>query len=242
MQTYDPILHPSHLPFLRLPRSRGLGEGPWGTIISLCRFPGSGAAQGEPTFLPSGLSGDSRAAEQILLATSHTLFLREHNRLARELKTLNPQWDGEKLYQEARKILGAFVQVWRDPGPWTLAPSPGSVLCSLPTFGCHLCFPYPSLSIAASLTLSHSVEPSLLLFPLLLCPKTNPWVQNVRESLMCWSLQCDCPDAITGTISSIISWMTTSNDLCYVELMLFLLNSLHLSYMLWVYSTSIIDC
>ncbi|KAF7479328.1 lactoperoxidase [Marmota monax] len=61
--------------------------------------------------VPCFLAGDARASEQILLATSHTLFLREHNRLARELKTLNPQWDGEKLYQEARKILGAFMQI-----------------------------------------------------------------------------------------------------------------------------------
>ncbi|XP_008569477.1 PREDICTED: lactoperoxidase isoform X1 [Galeopterus variegatus] len=61
--------------------------------------------------VPCFLAGDSRASEQILLATLHTLFLREHNRLARELNGLNPQWDGEKLYQEARKILGAFVQI-----------------------------------------------------------------------------------------------------------------------------------
>ncbi|XP_045381627.1 lactoperoxidase [Lemur catta] len=61
--------------------------------------------------VPCFLAGDSRASEQTLLATSHTLFLREHNRLARELKRLNPSWDGEKLYQEARKILGAFVQI-----------------------------------------------------------------------------------------------------------------------------------
>ncbi|XP_055112574.2 lactoperoxidase isoform X1 [Symphalangus syndactylus] len=61
--------------------------------------------------VPCFLAGDSRASEHILLAASHTLFLREHNRLARELKRLNPQWDGEKLYQEARKILGAFVQI-----------------------------------------------------------------------------------------------------------------------------------
>ncbi|EPQ02781.1 Lactoperoxidase [Myotis brandtii] len=61
--------------------------------------------------VPCFLTGDSRASEHILLAASHTLFLREHNRLARELKRLNPQWDGEKLYQEARKILGAFVQI-----------------------------------------------------------------------------------------------------------------------------------
>ncbi|XP_008145949.2 lactoperoxidase isoform X1 [Eptesicus fuscus] len=61
--------------------------------------------------VPCFLTGDSRASEHVLLATSHTLFLREHNRLARELKRLNPHWDGEKLYQEARKILGAFVQI-----------------------------------------------------------------------------------------------------------------------------------
>ncbi|KAM6175164.1 lactoperoxidase isoform 2-T2 [Erethizon dorsatum] len=61
--------------------------------------------------VPCFLAGDSRASEQILMATSHTLLLREHNRLAQELKRLNPQWDGEKLYQEARKILGAFVQI-----------------------------------------------------------------------------------------------------------------------------------
>lgn len=45
------------------------------------------------------------------LACMHTLFVREHNRLAGGLKRLNPHWNGEKLYQEARKILGAMIQV-----------------------------------------------------------------------------------------------------------------------------------
>lgn len=37
--------------------------------------------------------------------------MREHNRLAAELRRLNPHWSGDKLYNEARKIVGAMVQV-----------------------------------------------------------------------------------------------------------------------------------
>lgn len=56
-------------------------------------------------------SGDMRSSEMPELTSMHTLFVREHNRLATQLKRLNPRWNGEKLYQEARKIVGAMVQV-----------------------------------------------------------------------------------------------------------------------------------
>ena len=56
------------------------------------------------------LAGDSRSSEQQVLATIHTLFVREHNRLARALRELNPKWNGERTYQETRKILGAVLQ------------------------------------------------------------------------------------------------------------------------------------
>nr|XP_048679874.1 myeloperoxidase [Caretta caretta] len=67
-------------------------------------------------------AGDTRANEMPELTSLHTLFLREHNRLARELRRLNPQWDGEKLYQEARKIIGAMIQIitFRDYLPHVL--------------------------------------------------------------------------------------------------------------------------
>ncbi|KAJ0067759.1 hypothetical protein NL108_010049, partial [Boleophthalmus pectinirostris] len=61
--------------------------------------------------VPCFKAGDGRVDENIALTALHTLFLREHNRLARRLALLNPHWGGERLYQEARKIQGAVSQV-----------------------------------------------------------------------------------------------------------------------------------
>uniref|UniRef100_A0A1A8P852 Myeloid-specific peroxidase n=3 Tax=Nothobranchius TaxID=28779 RepID=A0A1A8P852_9TELE len=62
--------------------------------------------------VPCFLAGDGRVVENIALTSLHTLFVREHNRLARGLKRLNPHWDCETLYQEARKIMGAYTQIF----------------------------------------------------------------------------------------------------------------------------------
>ena len=56
------------------------------------------------------LGGDVRTNEQAVLTTMHTLFFREHNRIVAHLTHSNPHWDGERLYQEARKILIAEWQ------------------------------------------------------------------------------------------------------------------------------------
>ncbi|XP_004591257.2 myeloperoxidase [Ochotona princeps] len=74
--------------------------------------------------IPCFLAGDTRSSEMPELTAMHTLFVREHNRLASQLKRLNPCWDGEKLYQEARKIVGAMVQIitYRDYLPLVLGP------------------------------------------------------------------------------------------------------------------------
>ena len=55
-------------------------------------------------------AGDSRAREQPALASLHTLFLREHNWIAREISFRNPGLSDEEVYQRARKIVGAEMQ------------------------------------------------------------------------------------------------------------------------------------
>ncbi|KAK2094780.1 hypothetical protein P7K49_026196 [Saguinus oedipus] len=59
---------------------------------------------------PCFLAGDRRANEHLALTAMHTVWFREHNRVATELSALNPHWDRDTVYQEARKIVGAQLQ------------------------------------------------------------------------------------------------------------------------------------
>jgi len=58
----------------------------------------------------SHMAGDGRVDENFVLTTIHLLFLRQHNRIAKELATTNPTWDDERLYQESRKRNIAIFQ------------------------------------------------------------------------------------------------------------------------------------
>lgn len=60
--------------------------------------------------IPCFFAGDHRANEQLGLTSMHTLWFREHNRIATELLKLNPHWDGDTIYHETRKIVGAEMQ------------------------------------------------------------------------------------------------------------------------------------
>lgn len=56
------------------------------------------------------LAGDVRANENAALASMHTLWVREHNRIAAELATESPQLSDEELFQRSRAIVVAHIQ------------------------------------------------------------------------------------------------------------------------------------
>ena len=61
---------------------------------------------------PGGFfAGDVRANENVGLTSMHTIFVREHNRLVDEIAAENPDYDDERLYQEAKALVEAKIQV-----------------------------------------------------------------------------------------------------------------------------------
>ncbi|REL34503.1 peroxidase family protein [Thalassotalea euphylliae] len=57
------------------------------------------------------LAGDIRANEQVGLAVMHTLWVREHNRIATNMAQANPDASGEQIYQAARRLVIAKIQI-----------------------------------------------------------------------------------------------------------------------------------
>ena len=55
-------------------------------------------------------AGDRRATENPGLASLHTIFVREHNRVAAELRREERSWGDERVFQEARRLVVAELQ------------------------------------------------------------------------------------------------------------------------------------
>lgn len=56
------------------------------------------------------VAGDARANENPLLASYHTLFMREHNRMCDEILQKHPYFTDEQVYQHARKMVSGILQ------------------------------------------------------------------------------------------------------------------------------------
>ena len=71
------------------------------------------------------LAGDVRANEQVGLTAMHTLFVREHNRLADAIRDEDPTLSGDDVYEEARRIVAAQMQVitYQEFVPFLLGPN-----------------------------------------------------------------------------------------------------------------------
>ena len=76
------------------------------------------------------IAGDNtgRTSENLGLASMHTLFMREHNRIANNLANLNPSWSDHRLFHTSRKILIAIYQhiIYNEWIPSTIGIDPNS--------------------------------------------------------------------------------------------------------------------
>ncbi|MCI0460418.1 MAG: Ig-like domain-containing protein, partial [Gemmataceae bacterium] len=76
-------------------------------------FPGGPLPNDNESIFPAEtmfVAGDVRTSENVGLTALHTVFLREHNRLADRYRAANPGWTDEQIYQAARKMVGALLQ------------------------------------------------------------------------------------------------------------------------------------
>ncbi|XP_076438135.1 peroxidasin homolog pxn-1-like [Babylonia areolata] len=70
------------------------------------------------------MAGEKRANEHAALMALHIVFHRYHNEMALKLARLNPRWSDERIYQEARRVIGAIMQhvTYHDWLPVILGP------------------------------------------------------------------------------------------------------------------------
>jgi peroxidase len=88
-------------------------DGVTGTNDDLLPYNTFGLANDNPTGLPANqlfAAGDVRANENIELTSMHTLFVREHNRIAARIAAANSSLSDDEVYQRARTIVVAEIQ------------------------------------------------------------------------------------------------------------------------------------
>ena len=109
------------------------------------------------------ISGDVRANEHVGLTAMHTLFVREHNRLAEEIAMNNPSPSGEEIYQRARRIVGAQMQAitYNEFLPVLLGPD--AIESSSPRYDSSIDAGVKNIFSTAAYRFGHSMLSSLIL-------------------------------------------------------------------------------
>ncbi|CAG0918619.1 unnamed protein product [Notodromas monacha] len=79
--------------------------------------------------VPCFVAGDTRVNEQPGLVLAHMVWVREHNRVAAELRTRFPTWGDEQLFQDARRFVIAEMQhiIYNEWLPPVIGPTAMSV-------------------------------------------------------------------------------------------------------------------
>ncbi|KAA3681541.1 peroxidase [Paragonimus westermani] len=121
-------------------------------------------ADPQQDFVPCFKAGDHRSNENLGLLSMHTIWVREHNRLADGLRSLNPDWSGDRVYQEVRKIVGACMQaityqVWL---PMILGPTGMEMLGTYTDYDDHV---NPTISnefATAAMRFGHTLIPPVV--------------------------------------------------------------------------------
>ncbi|OQV25520.1 Chorion peroxidase [Hypsibius exemplaris] len=89
-------------------KSFKLKESPHGSLLP--RSPNNPECVKPTTSLMCFAAGDNRVDTHLGIAGMQTLWLREHNRIAKALHRLNPKWTNDQLFDEARHITIAELQ------------------------------------------------------------------------------------------------------------------------------------
>jgi len=122
-------------------------------------------------------SGDNRTNVLPGLTLYHTLWHREHNRVAAELVDLHPMWDDEKLYWEARAVVIAEMQhiTYSEYLPLLLGPDlSASILPSHPAQYSTLTTPAVTNEFAAAaFRFGHTMVPNKSTLFSVTCPRSK---------------------------------------------------------------------
>lgn len=79
-------------------------------IVACPRQEGNNGPWGRASDNPCFLAGDFRVNEHTALTVMHTIWLREHNRIASTLRRNNAQLSSDQIFQTTRNIIIAMIQ------------------------------------------------------------------------------------------------------------------------------------